>query len=292
VQIGITGATGFVGTALQKAIHERGWTPVPITRSKRKEGILWDPSHGFENLSQLEKLDAVVHLGGASLFGLWTQRRRRAILESRREATATLAKALASLSRGPRVLVSASAIGYYGDSGDEWVGINHPSGDTFLAEVCRVWEQATSPAEEAGIRVIHPRFGMILHPSGGALATMIPAFRYGLGAIFGSGKQWVSWIGLDDCVELICLSIERQEMRGALNAVAPHPVTNQTLSLALASALKRPCWLRIPAPLVRACLGDFGQEILLSSCRAKSLCPHHPQFTWKADVINKIFLMI
>ena len=233
--------------------------------------VRWDPEHATP-LTALDGVDAVVHLAGENIAsGRWTPERKRKIHESRAKGTRVLAEALAALPHPPRVLVSASAIGIYGDRGDAILDETSAPGDGFLADVCRAWEAATAPLAAAGTRVVHLRFGVVLTPSGGALAQMLPPFRVGLGGPVGSGEQFVSWIGIDDLVGAIHHAIVHDELAGAVNAVAPEPVRNRELAAAIGRALHRPAVVPVPAAVLRLALGEVADELLLSSARVVPL---------------------
>ena len=227
--------------------------------------IFWDPSRGEIDAASLEGVDAVVHLAGANIAGRWTAERRRRILESRSAGTELLSKTLGSLSRPPRVLVSSSAIGFYGDTGDRVVDESAPAGDGFLAEVCRAWEAATRPVEDAGVRVVHLRTGIVLTPRGGALARLLPPFRAGLGGPVGSGAQQMSWIAADDAIGAIHHCLFCDELRGPVNATAPEPVANAEFGRTLGRVLRRPARLPLPAAALRLALGEMGEQLLLAS---------------------------
>ncbi len=262
----VSGASGFIGSALVPALTTGGHSVRKLTRGtpSGKDEYRWDPVAGDIEPAALAGLDAVVHLTGESVAGRWTAAKKERILRSRVEGTRTLSEALASLSNPPRVLVCASAVGYYGDRGDEVVTEESPSGDGFLAEVVREWEAASRPAEEAGIRVVRFRFGIVLSPAGGALRTMLRPFRLGVGGSLGSGRQWMSWVAIDDVVGAIHHALFTQGLAGAVNAVAPNPVTNAEFSKTLAHVLRRPALLPVPAPALRLVLGEFSQEALAS----------------------------
>jgi hypothetical protein len=216
----------------------------------------------------LEGFDAVIHLSGANLAARrWTAEYRREIVASRVESTRALATMLASLRQKPRTFVAASAIGFYGDRGDEVVDESSSSGTGFLAEMCRAWEDATAPAEAAGMRVTHMRFGVALAPHDGALAKMLPLFRLGLGGRLGSGEQWVSWIALRDLVAAVLFVLDSNELAGAVNLTSPQPVTNTELTRALAQVLHRPAVLPAPAFALRIALGPMADEALMLSTR-------------------------
>jgi hypothetical protein len=211
----------------------------------------------------------VVHLAGENIAaGRWTPARKEAIRRSRVDGTRLLAGALARLDRKPRVLVSASAVGFYGDRGDEPLTEASAPGSGFLAEVCLAWEAATAPARDAGVRVVTPRLGMVLARDGGALAKMLPPFRLGLGGVIGSGRQWVSWIALPDLVAALRHLLARDDLAGPINAVAPEPITNREFTKTLGRVLRRPTLFPLPASLVRLLLGEMGEAALLGSTRA------------------------
>ena len=223
---------------------------------------------GTIDRAELEGLDAVVHLAGAPIAdGRWTDERRRAILDSRVEGTRLLAGALAGLDEPPPVLVCASAIGYYGDRGDRRLDEDAGRGDGFLADVVEAWEAAAAAAREAGIRVVHLRFGVVLWPAGGALARLLVPMDAGVGGRLGSGRQVWSWVGLDDVLGAVVHAIGTPELEGPVNVTAPDPVTNAELTNVLADVLGRPAFLPVPAGALRLALGEMADELLLSSAR-------------------------
>ena len=240
-----------------------------LVRGDSKDGVSWDPQRKHFDAVAAEGADVVVHLAGESVAsGRWTEQRKRAIHESRVAGTRLLAEGLAALRRRPRVLVSASAIGFYGNAGDEVRTEASPLGSGFLAEVCRDWEAACSPAIEAGIRVVKLRIGLVLAPGGGALARMLPIFRMGLGGQLGDGTQWMSWVTLHDLVRIVALAVDDDAIDGPVNAVAPAPVRNADFTRALAAAVHRPALLPVPAFVLRLLAGEMADEMLLSSTRA------------------------
>ena len=265
MRIAITGSTGLIGTALGRSLAADGHEVVPVVRrplTAGEVGIRWDPSGQTIDADALEGLDAVVHLAGAGIGDKrWTDDYKRTILESRTKGTDVLARALAGLDRPPSVLVSASAIGFYGDTGDAAVTEQAPAGSDFLADVCVQWEAAAAPAAEAGIRVVHPRTGIVLSPDGGALAKLLPLFKLGLGGRMGSGRQWWSWISLTDEVAAIRHLIDH-EVAGPVNLTAPAPATNAGLTDVLGSVLHRPTLLPVPS---------FGPKLLLGGELADAL---------------------
>lgn len=267
----ISGATGLVGTALSQALRDRGDAPVTLTRSPdRAEGpaVGWDPNRSELDLGDVEGFDAVVHLAGESIAsGRWTAEQKRRIQESRTKGTALLADALARADAPPSVFVSASAIGFYGDRGDEPLEETADPGKTFLAEVCMAWEAAAEAARQAGVRVVHPRIGVVLAADGGALPKMLLPFKLGMGGRIGSGDQYMPWVGLDDVVGLILHAIDHAEVRGPMNVTAPEPVTNAAFTRALGKVLGRPTFVPLPAFAAKLALGEMADELLLSSAR-------------------------
>lgn len=269
LRVAVTGSSGLVGSALVSFLRTGGHEVVRLVRRPPKLGggeVRWDPE-GFVDTENLEGVDAVVHLAGENIFGLWTSGKKEAIRQSRVQGTRVLVDALSALERPPGVLVSASAVGYYGDTGGERVDEESPPGSGFLAGVCREWEEAAAAAEDAGIRVVRLRAGVVLTPRGGALGAMLPLFRLGLGGPLG-GDQWMSWVSRDDMVGAIHHALVDEELSGAVNAVAPHPVRNRELASTLGRVLRRPAFLKVPAPLVRLATGQMGEEALLASVRA------------------------
>jgi uncharacterized protein (TIGR01777 family) len=265
----VTGASGFIGSVLVPILGAGGHSVRRLTRgAPSTEGeFRWDPQGGAIEPQALAGIDAAVHLAGETVDGRWTAAKKERILRSRVEGTRTLSSALAELEPRPRVLVCASAVGLYGDRGDEELTEASAPGQSFLAEVVKEWEAASRPAEEAGIRVVRLRFGIVLSPEGGALRRMLIPFRLGLGGRLGGGRQWMSWISIDDVVGAIGHALMTDELAGAANAVAPNPVTNAEFTKALGRVLGRPTILPVPAPVLRIALGEFAGE-LLSSVRA------------------------
>jgi uncharacterized protein len=267
----ISGATGVIGSALVRELADAGHRVTRLTRSPRLDGdVGWNPDAGQIDASRLEGHDAVVHLAGESIGeGRWTSEKKRRILESRRQGTRLLAETIANLSRPPRVMVSASAVGYYGDRGNELLREESEPGSDFLAEVCKAWEAAADPAREAGIRVVHPRNGIVLSTEGGALARTLPIFKLGGGGRIGSGRQWWSWVAIDDVVGAIARALTDDSIEGPVNVGSPNPVTNAQYTRVLGKVLNRPTIFPLPAPAARLALGEVADALLLASQRVE-----------------------
>lgn len=267
----ITGGTGLVGSALAPFLTTGSHQVTKLVRKSPQQGeALWDPTKGTIDTAALASSDAVVHLAGDNIAeGRWNAAKKARIRDSRVQGTRLLCEALAKLSTPPKVLVSASAIGYYGSRGDEWLDESSAHGDGFLAEVCRDWEAATLPAREAGIRVVNVRFGVILTPRGGALAKMLFPFKMGGGGIIGSGRQYWSWVSLDDVVGAIHHALMTPTLRGPVNVVSPQPATNYEFTKALGRVLHRPTIIPMPAFAARLALGEMANELLLASQRVR-----------------------
>ncbi|TQS30850.1 TIGR01777 family oxidoreductase [Microbispora sp. KK1-11] len=266
----VTGSSGLLGTALVRALRADGHEVRRLVRRAPAgpDERFWDPAGGVLDPGALEGADAVVHLAGAGIGDRrWSEAYKRELVESRVSGTRALAEALARADGGPRVLLSASAIGFYGDTGDRAVDESAPPGTGFLADLVRGWEAATAPAEEAGVRVTPLRTGLVLSGRGGALARMLPIFKMGAGAVLGSGRQYVSWISLPDWVDAVRFLLAH-ELAGPVNLTAPEPVTNAEYTAALAKALRRPT-MPLPAPrlALRLALGEFAEEALLAGQR-------------------------
>src|SRR5436190_3348427 len=268
----ITGASGLIGQALQKSLDEKGDEILGASRKEPKStnDIQWDPDTGFadEDLARLEGLDVVIHLAGENIAGLrWTDEKKKAIRDSRVHGTRTLIEAFARLEKKPNVFISASAIGFYGDRGDDEMTETSSAGDTFLSEVSKEWESESRRAEDMGIRTVLLRNGIVLSKDGGALATMMTPFKFGVGGVIGSGKQWMSWVSLDDVVAAINFAIENEKMRGAVNVVSPNPVTNEEFTKTLGEVLYRPTFLPLPEFAVNLVFGEMGDALLIDSTR-------------------------
>jgi uncharacterized protein len=271
MKVAMTGAHGLIGSNLAEHLGASGHDVVRLVRGDPTPGqVRWDPVAGTIDAAALEGVDAVVHLAGVGIADRrWNEGHKRRVLQSRMDGTALIAGALAGLSARPSVLLSASAVGIYGaDRGDETLTETSPPGNDFLARLCVQWEAATAPAEEAGIRVVHLRTGIVQARQGGALGKQLPLFRLGLGGRLGSGSQYVSWITLDDHVRAIEHALSAEDLAGAANLTAPRPVTNAAYTAALAAALHRPAVLRVPAVALRLALGrEMADEMLLGGQR-------------------------
>ncbi len=260
----VSGASGLIGRALCDALRAQGQTVAPMVRRTPVDGeIAWSPSEQKLDVADLEGCRAVVHLAGESVFGLWTDKKKKRIRDSRVEGTRLIAERLASMPKPPEVMVCSSAVGYYPDS-QQSLDESAAPGDSFLAEVCQAWEAAAEPARQAGIRTAHVRTGLVLSEEGGALGAMLPAFRMGVGGKLGSGEQWMSWITRRDLVRMLLWAIDNQDVEGALNAVSPNPVQNNDFTKTLGKVLSRPTFMSVPAFALKLGLGEFSTELLVS----------------------------
>jgi uncharacterized protein len=271
--VAVSGASGMIGRALVEALEAHGHLVRRLVRRELRDSdleIAWDPAAGKIDAAELNGIDAVVHLAGESLAAhRWSKSFKQKITDSRTKGTRLLCEALAGLGSKPDVLCSASAVGYYGHRGDDLVAESSPPGDGFLANVCQQWEAATHSARDAGIRVVNVRMGVVLSPAGGALASMLLPFRLGLGGVIGSGRQYLSWIAIDDLVAAIEFALEQNTVAGAVNAVSPNPVTNREFTKALGRVLGRPTIVPMPALAARLALGEMADEMLLGGVRAE-----------------------
>ena len=264
----VTGASGLIGSALVPALEAGGARVIRLDRRPGPASRAWNPDAGVIPRDALEGLDAVVHLAGESIAGVrWSRARKARLVSSRVDGTALLSAALAALERPPRVLVSASAIGIYGDRDDETLDEDSPPGRGFLADLARAWEGATAAAEARGIRVVRLRIAPVLASRGGMLAPLLPLFRLGLGGPLGSGRQWMSWIALDDLLSAIRHVLDDEASRGPVNAAAPGAVRNREFARCLGRVLARPAILPTPAVALRVVLGGIADEALLASAR-------------------------
>lgn len=268
----VSGASGMLGSALRQALAARNVRVLQLVRRApvSAEELQWNPaaSPAIADSESLEGLAAAIHLSGANVAAhRWTRAYKREMTSSRVDSTRALAVTLARLRQPPPVLLVASAVGLYGSRGEELLDETSAAGSGFLADVCRQWETAAQPAVDAGVRVVNLRFGVVLGPGSGALARMEPVFRLGLGGKLGSGRQWMSWISLDDALAAILFVLDRPSIEGPVNLTAPNPVTNADFTRTLARELHRPAILPVPAPALRLALGEMAGETLLSSAR-------------------------
>ena len=270
----VSGSTGLVGTALISALTAAGHEVIRLVRVKSrtpsKEIIGWDPAAHYIDAAGLEGLDAIVHLAGEPIAsGRWNSAKKTRIRDSRVQGTRLLCETLSHVARPPQALICASAIGYYGDRGDEVLTESSPVGRGFLAEVCRDWEAACEPARQKGVRVVNTRFGVILSTAGGALAKLITPFKMGLGGIIGSGRQSMSCLSIDDCIGAILYALQTASVVGPVNVVGPTPVTNRDFTKTLGRVLGRPTVFPMPAFAARLAFGEMADELLLNSQRVE-----------------------
>jgi uncharacterized protein (TIGR01777 family) len=268
MKILISGASGLVGSLLGKRLEAAGHTVVALSRAPTGSGVVWDPAAGQLDPTALTGLDAAIHLAGENLAaGRWTVARKEKFRASRVNGTRLLSTTLAQLDHPPKVLVCASAIGYYGDRGNESLNEASPPGHGFLADMCAVWEAAADPAATADIRVVHLRLGLVLSASGGALAKMRLPFSLGLGGRLGNGRQYMSWISLEDTVRAFCHALEDETISGPLNCTAPLPVTNAEFTRCLGSILRRPTVFPVPAFALKILFGKMARPLMLEGSR-------------------------
>lgn len=280
----VTGATGLVGTALGAALKADGHEVFRLTRSEPKEGndITWNPNSHDLPKARLEGLDAVVHLAGENIAGKrWTKAVKEELRKSRVDNTKFLCDTLAQLQQPPKTLICASAIGYYGIRGNEILTESTTPGTGFLADLCRDWEAACEPARKMGMRVVNLRIGVVLSPKGGALAKMLTPFRMGVGGVIGSGRQYWSWVAIDDVVGAIQFCLTNSHMSGPVNATAPTPVTNTEFTKTLGSVLGRPTIFPMPAFAARLALGEMADDLLLGSARVMPFRLSESNFQFK-----------
>jgi uncharacterized protein len=264
----ISGASGLIGSALVPSLESHGYEVTRLVRRKplRPNEVQWNPT-GPISPGLVSEFDAIIHLSGENIAGRWTEQKKCRIRESRIFTTDFLAQALAKAAKPPKAFICASAIGYYGNRGEEVLTEDSPSGDGFFPEVCREWEFATEPASDAGIRVVNLRTGIVLSREGGALKQMLLPFRLGLGGKIGDGQQWWSWIHIEDLVSAVRPILQNYQLRGPVNMTTPNPVTNAEFTKALADVLKRPAILPVPAFALRLLFGELADEGLLASAR-------------------------
>jgi uncharacterized protein len=266
----VTGSTGLIGTELVSFLKKNGHRVIRMVRHSPRgnDEVRWNPASGIPDQTSIEGLDAVVHLAGENIAaGRWTSKQKLRIRESRIQGTRVLAQSLTYLFDPPKVLISVSAVGYYGNQEDKRLDETSAPGIGFLPDLCRDWEAATTPASMRNIRVVNPRLGVVLSAKGGALTQMLPLYRMGIGGKIGSGKQYLSWIAMDDLVRIIEHAIQNESLQGPVNAVTPYPATNSEFSKILGRVLNRPSFMALPAFAARLLWGQMADEVLLASAR-------------------------
>lgn len=291
----ISGSHGFIGTAAFEHFKQQGHSLLRLIRPTQiahSDEIFWEPTSQFINQNKLKDIDAVIHLAGENIFGRWNEKKKQAIYDSRVIGTDFLCKILAAMDSKPACLICASAVGYYGNRGDEELTESAAGGNSFLSQVCRDLETATETAAKADIRTVNLRFGMVLGKDGGALAKMLPAFKMGMGGPLGDGQQWVSWVSIADVVGAIEFALSHKNISGPINVVAPQPVRNKEFAHTIGKALHRPEPVPVPKTMLHLMFGDFAEEALLSSTKAlpEKLTQagykfHHPDLQTALDSI-------
>jgi uncharacterized protein (TIGR01777 family) len=269
--IAISGSSGLIGSSLVRLFEQRGNEVRALVRraARTPAEISWDPERGTIDAARLEGVEAVINLAGENLAQRWTSDVKRRVRESRVKGTTLLSRTLASLAAKPAVLLSGSAIGIYGDRGDEPLDEASTLGADFLAEICKEWEAATAPASDAGIRVVHLRTGLVLSRAGGVLPRLLLPFRLGIGGRLGSGRQWMSWIGLEDYALAVSSLLVESSISGPVNLVGPNPVTNEELTRTLARVLRRPAPFAVPAFALKLAMGEMAEGTVLASQRVR-----------------------
>ncbi len=292
MRVAVSGTTGLVGQVLGERLERDGHEMLNMVRRApaNDSEIQWNAIDGAIEAAKFEGCDAVVHLAGENIAtGRWTAAKKSLIRQSREQGTQIVSKALASLSKAPRVFIAASAIGYYGDRGDELCLETSLPGEGFLSDVCVDWERATQPAVDAGLRVVNLRIGVVLSRKGGALKTMLPPFQFGVGGRIGHGQQYWSWITLDDLVGVIMHCLADDSLSGPVNAVAPQPVTNQQFTKSLGRQLRRPTCLPMPALAARIVLGEMANALILASTRVEPGRLKESGYTFQHTTIDEAF---
>jgi uncharacterized protein (TIGR01777 family) len=291
MKILVAGASGFIGKSLVLALMQAGYDVKILVRknaSLAKNEISWAPEKGVISDSDLEGIEGIINLAGDNIFkGRWTEAKKRSIIESRLQTTRTLASCLFRLKNPAKLFINASAMGYYGNRGDLLLTEESSNGTGFLAHVCEEWEKATQALETMDVRVACLRFGIVLSPKGGALAKMLSGFKWGIGGRVGSGQQYMSWVSLEDVLAVFLHILKAEKLKGPINVVAPHPVTNHVFTKMLGKALGRPTILSLPTFAVRFLLGEKADELLLSSQRVSCSKLIHSGYTFLHSNLEK-----
>ncbi len=286
MKILISGSTGFIGTKLVDRLRASGHDVTRLVRSSSDTGLFWDPYKSNVDISRMEGYDAFVHLSGESINGRWTASKKKKIMNSRIISTRFLAECISKLKNPPKAFICSSAIGYYGNRGDEELTESSSAGTGFLAEVCKAWEAETKPIEVKGIRVVNVRTGLVLSPEGGALKQLLFPFKMGVGGVVGSGKQWWSWIALNDLLKIYQFVVENESIKGAIDATAPNPTTNKIFVKNLGKVLRRPAIFPLPSIAVKLIFGEMGQELLLDGQRVIPKKLIDAEFRFKQTVLE------
>ncbi len=283
MRILVSGSTGFVGSALVKSLEQSGHDVICLIRSRTSNtGVLWDPEKNLIEADKLDRLDAVVHLAGENIAGQrWDSAQKLRLVNSRIKGTTLLAESLAHRRNPPGVLVSSSAVGYYGNRGSELLREDSSPGRGFLADLCRQWERSTDAAAQKGVRVVHMRTGLVLGPGGGVLGKMLLPFKLGVGGKIGSGDQYMSWISRDDLCAAFLHAIQTESLEGPVNGVAPNPVTNLEFTKTLGRVLARPTIFPVPAFAARLAFGEMADELLLASQRVEPVKLQESGFSFR-----------
>ena len=292
MKILISGATGFIGTPLTEKLVQQGHEIFKLSRKKSndKNTFYWNLSEGTIELDESISFDAVIHLAGEGIANRrWTEAQKKKIRDSRVNGTRLLAETVSKLPQKPSVFISASAIGFFGDRGSEELTENSPAGDSFLADVCQEWENATKPAEEAGIRIAHSRFGIVLAPNGGALKKMLLPFKMGAGGIVGNGKQYYSWIALEDVIDILIFILNNDQLSGPVNCVSPQPLTNHEFTKTLGKALHRPTIFPLPGFMAKTIMGEMADGLLLCSAKVLPEKLQNANYTFKQPELLAAF---
>lgn len=292
MDVAISGSHGLVGSALIERLEGAGHTVHRMVRgaadgSNAPTDIAYDPTSGTIDPAAFDEIDAVVNLAGVSIAGgLWTEKRKRAIRDSRIDVTRLIAHALCDAAPRPRTLVSTSAVGYYGDRGDQVLTEESAPGSGFLADVCQAWEATSREAETCGVRVVNPRFGVVLSGKGGMLPLIAKPFKLALGGPIGSDEQYFAWIALDDLVEILILALEQEEVRGPVNAVTPETTTNRMFTKAIGKAVHRPTVIPLPKAVLTTVAGDLARDLLLPSQRVEPVVLESQGFTFQYPTVD------